>query len=443
MTKDKSTDNSKKSLEEVRAYVRGRFMSYGKDYFDILTERKNCTSGTISAILNELGFDSNHCWQISLELKNSSQQQNGRMLRKILLTEYSGMNLYEPDADALIIRDGLGYLNLWRPLAYSPIKGDVAPFLSHLKLVLKDDFKVNFVLDFLAFRMQNPTEKAHQALYLYGKQGSGKGTLKNVMQDIFGESAVKYAGNSEAVKAVENWARTFFIVDEIEVKKSSSDYDRIKALIVEKSMEGRLLYQNYKTHKVMSQLIMFSNHSPNFLEKDDRRFFVAEWSMPYELDSKEHAQHFESYHKWIATGIPALGYFLLNRDLSQYKPYSAPPMTIEKKQALSLATDSQVEKVIDYLNDNPQQVLFTVEEIKRGIEASEYLKDSALQHSIIAAGMTKELEPITIDNKRYRVWIREGWEINRKTKPIAVINRFTRRSLTLKEASTAYKESEL
>jgi len=422
--KTKTTvSNREKGLDDVRDYVRHRFMSCGRGYYDTITERNDYTSVSIMAILNELGFDPQHCYKIQQALANKAR----------LLMEYGG-SVFEPNGDAVISRDGLGYVNLWKPLAYEPKEGDVSPFLEHLKLVLKDDFKVEFVLDFLAHRMQNPNEKAHQALYLYGRQGSGKGTLKTVMQEVFGASAVKYAGNSEAVKAIENWNRTFFIVDEIEVKKSSADYDQIKALIVEKNMEGRLLYQNHKTHSVMSQLIMFSNHSPSFLEKDDRRFFVAEWSVPFEIDSEEHAQHFEAYHDWIATGIPALGHFLLNRDLSNYKPFSAPPMTIEKKQALSLATDSQVEKIIDFLNDNPQQVLFTLDDIKSGISADKFLKDSALAYSLIAAGMTKEDKPITINNQRYRVWVREGWLIDRKTKPMAVVNSFTKAVLTKEEA---------
>lgn len=442
MKNNTKVSNSEKSLNEVRAYVRNRFMSSGRGYYDTISEKNDCTSDTIMAVLNELGFNAQHCWAIRMELANKSRCKDGKMVLERLLMEYGG-SVFEPNGDVVISRDGLGYVNLWKPLAYEPKEGDVSPFLNHLKLVLKDDFKVDFVLDFLAFRMQNPNEKAHQALYLFGSQGSGKGTLKNVMQDVFGESAVKYAGNSEAVKAIENWARTFFIVDEIEVKKSSADYDRIKALIVEKSMEGRLLYQNHKTHQVMSQLIMFSNHSPNFLEEDDRRFFVADWSIPFERDSKEHAEHFEAYHEWIRVGIPALGYFLINRNLSKYKPYAAPPMTNEKKQALSLATDSQIEKVIDYMNNNQEQVLFTVEEIKTGISADKHLKDSALQYSLIGAGMTKELDAITIENKRYRVWVREGWIVNRKTNPMAVINSFTQQSLTTKEAICYYRKHSL
>lgn len=442
MNKNTVSNNSKKSLDEVRAFVRSRFMSSGREYYDTITEKKDCTAGTIMAVLNELKYNPQHCWTIHEELRTKSQSRDGVRVLQRMLMEYGG-SVFEPNGDALISRDGLGYVNLWKPLAYEPKKGDIEPFLNHLKLVLKDDSKVDFVLDFLAFRMQNPNEKAHQALYLYGKQGSGKGTLKTVMQEVFGVSAVKYAGNSEAVKAIENWARTFFIVDEIEVKKSSADYDRIKALIVEKSMEGRLLYQNHKTHQVMSQLIMFSNHSPNFLEKDDRRFFVAEWSLPFEIDSKEHSEHFERYHQWIRKGIPALGHFLLNRDLSKYKPYSAPPMTIEKKQALSLASDSQVEKVVDYLNDNPNQVLFILDEIKSGIGADDFVKDSALQYSLIAAGMTKEADPITIENKRYRFWVREGWLINRKTKPIAVVNTHTKASLTVQQGACFVKKHQL
>lgn len=431
---NKSTNNSKKSLEETREYVRSRFMSFGKGYYDRITERRDCTAGTIMSVLNEMKYDPQHVWHIHEELRTKSRSQNGRMYLERILTEYSGLSIYEPNEEAIVIRDGVGYLNAWRPLGYTPKEGDIKPFLEHLKLVLKDDFKVEFLLDFIAFRMQKPREKATQALYLYGKQGSGKGTLKNILQDVFGASAVKYAGDSGAVKAIENWGRTFFIVDEIEVKKSSSDYDRIKALIVERSMEGRLLYQNHATHQTTSQLIMFSNHSPSFLERDDRRFFVSEWNIPFDIDSEEHAKHFERLHKWIAKGIPALGYFLLNRDLSNYKPYSAPPMTVEKKKATALAIDSQVEKVLDYLDERPNQVLFTLDEIKSYL-GDQYLKESALKHTLTAAGMTKESDAIMHERKRYRFWIREGWIVDRKTKPITVVNPITQSRLEWKKVS--------
>jgi len=418
---NKSTNNSNKSLKETREYVRSRFMSFGHMYYDMVTDKRDCTAGTIMSILNEMNYDPQHIWHIHEELRTKSRSQNGRMHLERILIEYSGLSTYEPNEEAIVIRDGVGYLNAWRPLGYKPTKGDVKPFLEHLKLVLRDDVKVEFLLDFIAFRMQKPREKATQALYLFGKQGSGKGTLKNILQDVFGASAVKYAGDSGAVKAIENWGRTFFIVDEIEVKKSSADYDRIKALIVEKSMEGRLLYQNHATHQTTSQLIMFSNHSPSFLERDDRRFFVAEWSIPFDIDSEEHAKHFDELHQWIAKGIPALGYFLLNRDLSKYKPYSAPPMTVEKKKATALAIDSQVEKVLDYLDEHPEQVLFTLDEIKSAL-GDQYLKESALKHTLTAAGMTKEADAIMHERKRYRFWVREGWAVDRKTKPITVFN---------------------
>lgn len=437
-----STSNSNKSLEQTRAYVRSRFMSFGKSYYDRITEKRDCTAGTIMSVLNEMNFPSQHVWHIHEELRTKSKNQNGRMYLQRILTEYSGLSTYEPNEDAIVVRDGVGYLNAWRPIGYIPTKGDVEPFLEHLKLVLKDDFKVEFLLDFIAFRMQNPREKATQALYLYGKQGSGKGTLKNILQDVFGASAVKYAGDSGAVRAIENWGRTFFIVDEIEVKKSSADYDRIKALIVEKSMEGRLLYQNHATHQTTSQLIMFSNHSPSFLERDDRRFFVSEWSIPFDIDSEEHAKHFERLHQWIAKGIPALGYFLLNRDLSNYKPYSAPPMTVEKKKATALAIDSQVEKVLDYLDEHPEQVLFTLDEIK-GALGDQYLKESALKHTLTAAGMTKEAHAIVHERKRYRFWIREGWIIDRKTKPITVVNLINQSRHQWKKASCLNLDDEL
>lgn len=430
---NKSIHNSDADIKQVREYVRSRFMSLGRNYYDSITERRDCTSGTIMAVLNEMKFNPQHIWSIKQELSNKAKVVNGKLQLEGLLTEYSGSTVYEPDnEEAIVIRDGVGYLNTWRPLGYKPTKGNVKPFLEHLKLVLKDDCKVEFLLDFIAFRMQNPREKAHQALYLYGKQGSGKGTLKNILQEVFGVSAVKYAGDSGAVRAVENWGRTFFIVDEIEVKKSSADYDRIKALIVEKSMESRLLYQNHATHQTTSQLIMFSNHSPSFLEKDDRRFFVSEWSIPFDVDSDEHAQHFTKLHEWIATGIPALGYFLLNRDLSNYRPYSAPPMTDEKRKATALAIDSQVEKVLDYLEEHPNQVLFTLDEIKAAL-GDEYLKESALKYTLTEAGMTKEEAPIVHDNKRHRFWVREGWVVDRKTKPITVFNPLTKSSHSWRE----------
>ncbi|HQR96544.1 MAG TPA: hypothetical protein PLF09_08105, partial [Thiotrichales bacterium] len=83
-------------------------------------------------------------------------------------------------------------------------------------------------------------------------------------------------------------------------------------------------------------LVFLSNEKqPVILENDDRRHCVI--YTPQKLD--------ESYYDLVSEeiengGIEALHQFLLERDLTDFKPWTKPPMTTAKQELVDLGKDS-------------------------------------------------------------------------------------------------------
>ena len=114
--------------------------------------------------------------------------------------------------------------------------------------------------------------------------------------------------------------------------------------------------------EVPAQLIMLSNREPLFIEENDRRFFVAEWDTG--LRGEEKAEYFEEYIHWLNDeGYEAIAGYLSQRDLSGYKTSQHAPSTSAKLKCLENALPLPVQELIEFLDDNPESLVFTASDI--------------------------------------------------------------------------------
>lgn len=393
---------------EIKKYIQQRFLRGEKGYFDLITGTNYLQSTQLIGILyqrsqkpnSELsGIGFNNIYKV---IKN----ELGREWDSYPMTTKTAYKVGEP---RLIFRDEIAYINTWTPPKVFPKAGDISPFLQHLYMALGDTNKVEFILDFVAHRFQHPDIKAPHALYLYGRQGMGKGTLKEVLQGVFGKSAIKYAGKASAVTGVLNWSSSFFIADEIKITKHSEFYNEIKAYTVETELEDRILYANYGTYDIPAQLILFSNHAPSFLEEDDRRFFVAEWDIGLDKTSVEYQQHFRDYYQWIESenGLAALAHHLQHRDLSNYGLRSAPPMTSEKAKALSIVADPAKLHITEMLEDNPNKLVFN-----EAIFSELAERNAGWRYLLSECGLQRHDKRIQFGKNKRWVWYKEWHTIS-------------------------------
>jgi Family of unknown function (DUF5906) len=83
-------------------------------------------------------------------------------------------------------------LNLWRGFAVNPAPGDWRLLCHHLFRVVasKDKQRFRYVLNWMAWCVQNPDKRAEVALVMEGKRGTGKGTLGNALCKLFGQHSI-------------------------------------------------------------------------------------------------------------------------------------------------------------------------------------------------------------------------------------------------------------
>lgn len=425
----KPTITNPEHATAIKKYIQQRFLRTDKGYFCLLTGEDNLQTYQLIGVLDRISRKP-ESELAGIPYKTITDVFKNDLGKKWDAHPMTRKTAYVVGGARLIERHGIYHINSWAAPKVQPKEGDVSIFLSHLLLALGSQEKVDFILDFLAHKYQHPTIKAPHALYLYGRQGMGKGTLKEVLQGVFGKSAVKYAGKASAVGSVLNWSASLFIADEIKITKHSEFYNEIKAYTVETELEDRLLYQNYATHDIPAQLILFSNHPPSFLEEDDRRFFVTEYDIGLDKTSSEYREHFDEYWSWINSenGLPALAWYLQTRDLKNYQVRSAPPMTAEKAKALSIVSDPIKALIAEMLEDNPDKLVFS----EKMFETLKEEAGAAWKYQMTECGLTKHPDRIKINGDRDWRWVRDGYSIvTTKGHPAKVKNNKTKQLVQL------------
>ena len=90
------------------------------------------------------------------------------------------------------------------------------------------------MIKWLAWQYQKPLEKPHTGIYLYGPQGTGKGTIANVLEAVFGSTAVmRIADQSKlgSMSSVDIWSRTLLVVEEVDVSIKDKLANTIKSFM--------------------------------------------------------------------------------------------------------------------------------------------------------------------------------------------------------------------
>ena len=134
----------------------------------------------------------------------------------------------------------------------------------------------------LAWSLKHEGDKPKWAVLLYSeKQGTGKSTLTDVVKALFGEqNTARTNGVGKLVGRFnkEVLEKKLVIVEEVEVKKGSSQANSLKSLITENSTMVEAKSMPLYVEQIYCAFLMTSNHLPLWLEDSDRRFFILEFA---------------------------------------------------------------------------------------------------------------------------------------------------------------------
>ena len=335
--------------------------------------------------------------------------------------------LYRPEQAPVVTFHHNHHPNSWRPPRAKPNKKlSAKPFVEHLRLMLGSKAKADYLLDMLAYRYQKPDftqhPKPHVAFYFFGEPGMGKGTFSTVIKNVFGETAVRVAPDQAELKSmsgVDLWTRTWLFVEEVDVKKGSTDYNKLKTFIGGNSFDSARKNEHFKRHETPAQLIMFSNSAPNFIEPNDRRFFISKWEHAFS-DTQEKTDYFEEYHNWLdgEEAYPAIAALLKHRKIDHVQVAAPAAMTEEKAAVTTLMRDPSVEDIKFILEEKPSRVCFSEEDFQKIWEKHEVPK-KARKYKLSDAGLTKTPKKRYYEKRKsgqrksntLELWLRPGWKL--------------------------------
>lgn len=243
-----------------------------------------------------------------------------------------------------------------------------------------------YILDWLAFALQNPHKRNHTALQIRGEKGIGKNLIFEIISDYLGQYA-----NINA--RIEDISATFnsIVADKKllifnECPKTKKDIDALKSFITEDYINIREKYlPEYNTKNLTNIIILTNNQETNTIEDKDRRFTYFNSDLaPYQKSFYDEA--YENYKQISEEFID----FLLSRDINNYSPDKT--FTDDDKKMLyeqRLQKRHLIYRLIDYIFKNDEhkheitisQLQTIIDEIKNGED--EQIKDTTICNEIL------------------------------------------------------------
>jgi hypothetical protein len=202
--------------------------------------------------------------------------------------------------ERLIEMRGELYVNIWERPAWwdgevvAGAQGAADTFRAFLQHLIPDERERDWFIMWLAAKVQKPWLPNSGVLMVAEKQGSGRGTLFDMLQVVFGQrhakpvTAVQLIGGGSQSQYTD-WLESALLVTCDEVLagddaggamtwKRREVYERLKALVDPRARWGSIVRKglpNYETEIYASYLLATNNPNALPLSVDDRRFAVV------------------------------------------------------------------------------------------------------------------------------------------------------------------------
>ena len=219
--------------------------------------------------------------------------------------------------------------NLFRGFAVEPIQNDalierwlylISNASNHEKVVC------DWVLDWSAHMFQKPYEKPGVALVIKGKKGTGKDTPFDQLKLLLGKMFYNTGTPDKSIFSNFNGMmmfNLFFKFEEATYKDGKANEDSLKYIVTTPNLDIQQKGKDSFMVDNFSRFAFTTNHDvPVVTSDDERRFFFIQTSDEKRGDRKFWDETYEGFKN--PDFAPALLYYLLNRDISAFKPRDFP-----------------------------------------------------------------------------------------------------------------------
>jgi len=357
--------------------------SYLEKTIFIMSDSGGSTNYYDSTTGSKTGINKHHLrdiiyHQFSDELKNidNLQKRQDEIIKNCYFRSVTlSKDYYRPLQPPVINDNGRHHPNLWKATNNQPVLPtvDIYPFLHFLRRMMGNK-NANYFLDLIAYKLQNRDkchlEKPHIACFFYNsKGGMGKSNVvKPVLEYVFGETAVSSVSKSDELSSgssVDLWRREWLFVSDTNVKLNSDTYTMLKGYTGDSKTWSSPKHMQFADYEIPANLIMFGNSPPNFLEQEDRRFFISNFSSEWETAEAKEDYFVELIH-WLKEdgGYNAINCYLLNRDISHFSLAQHAPDNEEKLQALEASSCPVVQEIKLAIASKPHKPYWATEEFQ-------------------------------------------------------------------------------
>lgn len=233
-------------------------------------------------------------------------------------------------------------VNLYDGMAMVPKKGDVSPILELVRFLTsrasQDETEcehvMHWLLQWLAYPLQNPGAKLRTAVVMHGDEGAGKNFLFDIMVAIYGKYGA-LVGQDELEDKFNDWrsCKLFVVGDEVSSRAELvHNKNRLKALITSPTVQINPKNLARREEKNQMNIVFLSNElQPLALDNSDRRYLVV-----YTPRAKS-PEYYRALGEWRDSGgAQAFYQYLLDYPLEGFHPYSPAPMTDAKKALIEV-----------------------------------------------------------------------------------------------------------
>lgn len=235
-------------------------------------------------------------------------------------------------------------LNTWQGWPMKPAAGQCYLLIELIGYLCGAEEKpevVEWLLNWMAYPLQNPGAKMASAVIMHGPQGTGKSTVFQTLAKIYGDYSTVLNQRGLEDKFNSDWSdsKLFILAEEVVTRAEMWHIkNELKELVTGEWI--RINPKNVAAYRQRNQVniaYLSNENQPLPLDNDDRRHLVI-----YTPPALPESFYDELNQELDAGGIAAFYDFLMRRDLSGFHPKKRPPMTEAKQKLIALSLASEI-----------------------------------------------------------------------------------------------------
>jgi len=281
-----------------------------------------------------------------------------------LKADYAAMRPDHADDDLIELGDET-IMNTYRPPNHGDMRGECDTFVDFIEHLIPAKKESGLFMQWLAHKVNNPGDRMHGMVMVTPTYGTGRGTLVQIMQKLFG---VEYVNEVELCDLIGTGGQAQFnafmadslmvtVGEALEEREDISKwtarhvaYERLKVVCdpVSNRAHVRRKYGRNSTEQIFASLFISSNHTDALaIEPGDRRLIVLDNCEIPLVDAKG-----DLYHRIMAWQKNRANIACLSDALAElagqllYDAFGDPPMTPAKERMID-AGQSDVDRLFE------------------------------------------------------------------------------------------------